>query len=89
MIKNLTSINFPCLIHRCYQNIFEIDDNFEISDAKMFEPGHCEGDCQHVYPHHDQDHLVRVSLVTQVPGWIDLIRVNEIEDKSEFGKRTK
>ena len=55
----------------------------------MFEPGHCEGDCQHVDPHHDQDHLVRVRLVTQVPGWIDLIRVNEIEDKSEFGKRTK
>ena len=40
-----------------YQNIFKIDDNFKISDAEVLQPGHSEGDCQHVHPHHDQHNL--------------------------------
>ena len=64
-----------------YEDVLQVDDGLEVSDAEIFQLGQKEETGELEDPHHDQDDVVGIGFEASVPRRVDLVGVDEVQDE--------
>ena len=69
--------------HGCftYEDIFQVDDRLQVSDAKIFQLRQEEEARELEDPHHDENDFVGICFVASVSSRVDLVGVDEVQDE--------